>query len=87
MRGETVLVTGGAASDIGDTEAARDAAKGIDNIVPLLAAVGVGRSMNAIGRVAAADDLATVAPLERMAARPARGRRAGPSPNRRPAAS
>ena len=72
MRGETVLVTGGAAGDLHDTEAARNTFTRIDSIVPLPATVGVGRSMNAISRAAAADDSATAARPERIAARPAR---------------
>src|SRR5204862_977448 len=62
---EVVFVHG----DVGDAAAADEALEGVDRVVHLAAAVGVGQSMYEIERYVRQNTLATAAFLERLVAR------------------
>src|ERR671939_417601 len=57
--------------DVGDPALADQALEGVDRVVHLAAAVGVGQSMYEIERYVRTNTLATAAFLERLVARPA----------------
>src|SRR4051812_28992951 len=57
------------AGDVGDPEAADRALEGVDRVVHLAAAVGVGQSMYEMARYVRQNTLATATFLERVVAR------------------